>query len=183
MSSSTLRSLIGVDIFTDAYRVSGRVVVTGTTTVAGELSNPNSNFLELTDAYISRLNQPGEIITSYALASLRKDNINFVVLQNRREGVPMSSQHFRSIFERGRQYHVFVTVPSFEIHGDIMYESRPTPHGVLIQSVGVFQPIFAAKASASLYPEITYSGDVILVHKDRVGLFCLREDKKTPNLD
>jgi len=179
MSSSTLRNLISVDIFTDAYRVSGRVVVTGTTTVAGELSNPNSDFLELTDAYISRINQPGEIITSYALASLRKNNINFVVLQNRREGVPMSSQHFRSVFERGRQYHVFVTVPSFEIQGEIMYESRPTPHAVLIQSIGVFQPIFAAKASASLYPEITYSGDVILVHKDRVRLFCLRDDKRS----
>jgi hypothetical protein len=64
-------------------------------------------------------------------------------------------------------------VPSFEIHGEIMYEGKPTPGAVLTQSIGRFQAVFAAEASASLFPDISYSGDLIMVLKDRVGIFCL----------
>jgi hypothetical protein len=42
-----------------------------------------------------------------------------------------------------------------------------------VQSVGRYQLIFSAKALASLYPDISYSGDLILVQKDRIGIFCL----------
>jgi len=44
--------------------------------------------------------------------------------------------------------------------------------------MGSFQLVFAAKASASLYPDISYSGDLMLVHKDRIGIFCLDPNKK-----
>lgn len=174
---SLLRSLVNVDIFTDAYRVSGRVsLITGS--IHGELHNPNSDFLDLTDAYISRIHQPGEIVASYTQAAFRKNNINFIVMQNRKEGIPVGTQHGRSIFVRGRPYAVFLTAPSFEIQGEVMYDARPTPGAILIQSMGQFQPIFAATASASVYPDISYSGDLILVHKDRIGIFCLKDDKR-----
>jgi hypothetical protein len=172
-----LRPLINVDIFTDSYRVSGRVAVT-TAGIYGELHNPNSDFLDLNDAYISRIHQPGDIVTSYTQAAFRKQNINFVVLQNRKDGIPVGSRHGQSIFVRGRPYPVFVTIPSFEIQGEILYDAKPTPSGVIIQSMGQFQLIFGATASASLYPDISYSGDLILVHKDRIGIFCLSDDKK-----
>ena len=54
-----------------------------------------------------------------------------------------------------------------------MYEGKPTPGAVLVQSIGRFQAIFAAEASASLFPDISYSGDLIMVLKDRIGMFCL----------
>jgi hypothetical protein len=54
-----------------------------------------------------------------------------------------------------------------------MFDGKPTPGAVLIHSPGRFQAVFAAEAAASLYPEITYSGDLVMVHKDRIGVFCL----------
>jgi len=167
-----VRQLINLDLFTDAYRVSGRALV-GAGGIHAELGNPNTSFLEIQDAYISRIHQPGEIVTSYKVAAFRKDNIIFIVLQDRRDGIPVGTQHGRSIFTRGRPVPSFLTVPSFEIHGDIIHEGKMAPREILVQSIGRFLLVFDAKASASLYPDISYSGDLILVHKERIGIFCL----------
>ncbi|MFQ5436784.1 MAG: hypothetical protein ACE5FD_18160, partial [Anaerolineae bacterium] len=110
------QQLIDLDLFTDAYRVTGFSYV-GVGGIHAELGNPNTDFLELQDAYISRIHQPGEIVISYKVAAFRKDNINFIVLKDRRDGIPVGTQHGRSIFTRGRPVPAFVTVPSFEIQG------------------------------------------------------------------
>jgi len=164
--------LIHMDMFTDAYRVTGRVMV-GAGGIHAELANPNSNFLELQDAYISRIHQPGEIVAHYKVAAFSKGNINFIVLQDRREGIPVGTQHGRSIYTRGRPMNVFLTVPSFEISGEIMHDGKIAPREILVQSVGRYQLVFSAKALASLYPDISYSGDLILVQKERIGIFSL----------
>ena len=163
---------INLDLFTDSYRVTGYTTV-GVGGIHSELSNPNSSFLEIKDAYISRINQPGEIVTSYNIAEFRKDNINFIVLQDRRVGIPVGTQHGRSIFTRGRPVSAFLTVPSFEIVGEIIHEGKATPRDIMVKSTGNYLLVFAARASASLYPEIAYSGDLIMVSKERIGLFCM----------
>ena len=175
MATFGARQLINVDMFTDAYRVTGAVLVS-TGGIHAELGNPNSDFLELQDAYISRIHQPGEIVAHYNIAAFRKDNINFIVLQDRRQGIPVSSQHVRSIFTKGKPIKAFVTVPSFEITGEILFEGQVSPQVILVQSMGRFQLIFSATALASLYPEISYSGDLILVHKERIGVICLGDN-------
>lgn len=170
------RNVINLDLFTDAYRVTGRALV-GAGGIHSELSNPNSKFLELNDAYISRIHEPGEIVASYKTAAFRKENLNFIVLQDRRDGIAVGTQHGRSIFTRGRPIQAFLTLPSFEIKGEIIYEGKATPKDILVKSMGNYQPVFAARASASLYPEISYSGDLILVHKERIGIFALDFNK------
>ena len=171
------RNLINLDMFTDAYRVTGRTQV-GSGGILAELSNPNTKYLEIQDAYVSRIQDPGTIVASYKMAAFRKDNINFLLLQDRRDGIPASTTHTRSVFTRGREIPVFVTVPSFEIQGAVIHEGKVTVPDILIQSMGRFQSIFAAKASASIQPDISYSGDLIMVQKDRIGVFCVDLQKK-----
>lgn len=170
------RQLLNLDLFTDAYRITGRAGV-GVGGIHAELGNPTSNMLPLEDAYISRINQPGEILASYNKAAIRKENVNFIILQNRRDGIPMSAQG-ASVFTRGQAVEVFITVPSFEIRGEIHHSGKFTPREMLAQAVGNFLLVFSAKASASLYPDIDYTGDLFLVHKDRVGILCLGDFKR-----
>ncbi len=170
------RSLINLDLFTDAYRVTGSTTV-GAGGINAELANPNSSFLEIQGAYISRINQPGEIVAHYNLAAFRKKNINFIVLQDRRVGIPVGTQHGRSIYTRGQEIPVFLTVPSFEINGAITHTGKPNPRDILAKAVGGYLLVFSASASASLYPKIAYSGDLIMVSRDRIGLFCLDSNK------
>lgn len=179
MSSRHLagKNIISLDLFTDAYRVTGYTTV-GAGGIQAELANPNSNYLELKNAYISRIYQPGDIIASYKICAFRKDNISFILLQDRRDGIPIGTQHGPSIFTRGRIANAFVTVPAFEIVGDIQHDGKIAPRDILVQSPGSFQPFFSAHASAANYPEITYGGDLILVHKELIGIFCLNSNKK-----
>ena len=69
---------------------------------------------------------------------------------------------------------------SFEIKGNVVHEGggAPVPNTTLVQSMGKFQLVFEAEASASLFPDISYSGDLVLIHKERIGIFCF--DKNTP---
>ena len=174
--SSLGRHMIHVDLFTDAYRVSGRTQVS-TGGLLSELNNPNTDFLDLEDAYISRIHEPGKIVANYTEGSFRKTNINFVVLQDRRDGTTMGTGHGRSIFARGRPVQVFLTVPSFEVYGEVMHDGKGSAGAILVNTLGRFQPVFDAKASASLYPDIYYQGDLILVHKEQIGIFCLTHHK------
>lgn len=171
------KNVISLDLFTDAYRVTGYATV-GAGGIQAELANPNSNYLELENAYISRMHQPGEIVASYNICAFRKDNISFILLQDRREGIAVGTQHGPSVFTRGRTAIAFVTVPAFEIVGEILHDGKIAPRDILVKSPGNFQPLFSARASAALYPDITYSGDLILVHKELVGIFCLDSNKK-----
>ena len=173
MSTSRFgRATVDLDLFTDSYRITGRAGM-GVGGIHADLENSSSAFLELEDVYVSRIHQPGAIVAHYRVGVFRKENIHFIVLQDRRKGLSMGSQHGRSRFTRGRPQEIFMTVPSFEIRGEIQVEGKVVPRELLVKSLGQFQPVFAATASASLYPEITYSGDLILVHKERIGIFCL----------
>jgi hypothetical protein len=171
------KSVVNLDLFTDAYRVTGHATIRAGG-IQAELANPNSDYLELADAYISRIHQPGDIIANYKTCAFRKDNISFILLQDRREGIAIGTQHGPSIFTRGRTVNAFVTVPAFEITGDILHDGKLAPRDILVQSPGHFQPFFDAHASAALYPDIAYSGDLILVHKRLIGIFCLDFNKK-----
>jgi hypothetical protein len=163
---------VNVDIFTDAYRVTGRITVSAGGLVA-ELANPNSDYLDVEDVYVSRIHEPAKIAVHYSEATFRKSNVNFVVLQDRRDGIPTGTIHGASIYSRGRPMSVFLTVPAFEIQGTVIHEGKPVASAILVQSTGRFQSIFEAHASAHLYPDISYSGDLILVQKERIGIFCL----------
>lgn len=170
------RHIINLELFTDAYRVSGRTEV-ATSGLLSELNNPNTDFLELEDAYISRIHEPGKIVDSYDEASFRKRNINFILLQDRRDGTTMGTAHGRSLFARGRPIKVFLTTPSFEISGTVMHDGQTAPSTILVNTLGHFQPVFDAEACAALFPNVTYRGDLILVQKECVGIFCLAHHK------
>lgn len=166
------KHIINVDLFTDAYRVSGRTQV-GAGGLLAELNNPNTDFLDLEDAYLSRMHQPARIVGGYSEVAFRKDNINFVIFQDRRDGTTVGTSHGRSVFTRGRPVQAFLTVPAFEIRGQVLYEGKPSPSSILVHTLGRFQPVFEAHASAALYPQISYQGDLILVQKLMIGIFCL----------
>jgi hypothetical protein len=167
------RQVVNIELFTDAYRVTARALVPGAGGIHAALSDINTDYLDLEEAYVSRIHQPGDIIGSSTHGAFRKDNINFIVMQDRRDGVPIGTSHGYSIYSRGRPMSVFLTVPSFEITGEVFYDGKASPAGVIVQTIGRFLPIFVAKASASLVPEISYSGDLILIHKEHIGVFCL----------
>ena len=162
-----------IDLFTGDYRVSGRIAV-GTSGLYGLLGNPNSDYLQLEDVYVSRISEPGVIVTSYPTCAFSKSNVSFIVLQDRRDGMPSKSQLGR--YNRGRPAHAFMTVPGFEIQGEVFVEGKLSPTAMLAQSVRRYQFVYGAKASSALSPDVSYTGDLIVVDVRQIGIFCLGDD-------
>lgn len=164
-------NLINMDIFTGAYRISCRAVV-GHAGLLAELGNINTDNMDLQDVYISRINHPGEIITSYPICTFRKNNIDFVVLQDRRDGLPSGVQ-FSQLMTRGKIARSFLTVSSFEIRGEVRHEGKLSASLMLTNFISRYQFVFGGKASSALYPDFVFTGDLILVDSARIGLFCV----------
>ncbi len=171
------RHIVNLELFTDAYRVSGRTQV-ATAGLLSELNNTSSDFLELEEAYLSRIHEPGKIIGSYSEVAFRKSNINFVVLQDRRDGAIVGAGQSRSVYGRGRPIQVFLTTPAFEITGTALHDGQTSPNTILVHTLGHFQPIFEAEARAALFPGVAYRGDLFLVQKELVGAFCLAHHRE-----
>ncbi len=165
------KKAIPADFFTPSYRISCRIGVP-----AGGLHalllDPLNPFLELGDAYVSRINTPGEIVAHYQRAAIRKDNILFIVLTRREDGDPPRGP---GVYVARVAKETFVTIPSFEIRGTAEVEQEASPREILVHSMGRFVPIYDASASVALFPDITFEGKLILINKERVEAFCIVE--------
>ena len=164
-------NIVSLDIFSGQYRISGRIAVS-TGGIFSVLGNTSTDFFELEEAYVSRINKPGDIIANYNSCALRKDNISFLLLRDRRDGTSSGTQPGR--YKRGRPMQVFLTVPSFEITGEMMVDGKLSPSAILANSVSRYHFVYSATASAALYPDIAYEGDLILVDSNQIGIACLK---------
>ena len=164
------KGLITADFFTHTYRISARAD-TRKRSLADHLNDRLTSYLELYETFVSRLRKPSEIVTSYNLASLRKDSITFVVLAAEKE---TSERHAYGYFAK-QLYDVFLTVPSFEIKGKLQVIGKLDLHVLLVKGTENFISISNPVASPCLFPDITFTGGTVLVNKSRIELFCISE--------
>lgn len=172
VTTGRLGHYVQLDLFTTTHRVTGRAVV-GAGGIHGELGNTMTDFLELTEPYISQIQRPGEIVASYKEGSFIKENILFIVLADLKDGIPTGTSHLSSVYLQGRPMKIFLTVPSFEIHGEIRLRGTLSTGSIIAQTEGNFLLVFNARASASQYADIFYEGGLVLVRKDRISMLCL----------
>ena len=166
--------LVG-DFFTYRHRLSGRIDVRHNKLPA-QLNDPTSSFLELEDAYVSNVERPAEIVASYSSSILRKQNVTAVVLSNQDDGF-LRTQTYGSYFGTYLRK-LFITVPSFEIIGYLRLSSKLDLRTVLTTGTDAFIPVLDGEMRSSIRPEVFFTGGVILVNKDQIGVFCVETEKK-----
>ena len=164
MQFTYTRNTISADFFSNAFRISCRVGVP-----AGGLHSllidPLNSYLELEDAYVSRINTPGAIIAHFELAAIRKENVLFIIFSRREDGDPPKGT---GSFLRPVSRPAFLTIPSFELRGMVETEAKASPREILVQTTGRFLPLYDANATVALYPSIAFGGKLILINKERV---------------
>lgn len=168
---STVRRIsagrVTADFFTASYRFSASVVVYNRRLI-DVLSDPTTNYLDMVDLYISRINNPGDIVATYQTGTLIKEEINFILLASEAEGTS-KQRHYT-----GRQnFPIFLSIPSFEIHGQIQWGRQDWEARKLLSVDSQrFLPILNAAASNSLFPEVTFQGPLALVNKTKIQVVC-----------
>lgn len=168
---STVRRIsagrVTADFFTGSYRFSASVVVYNRRLV-DVLSDPTTDYLDMVDIYISRINNPGDIVATYKSGTLIKEEINFILLASEAEGTS-KQRHYT-----GRQnLPIFLSIPSFEIHGHIQWGTQDwEARKLLATDSQKFLPILDATASNSLFPDVTFQGPLALVNKTQIQVIC-----------
>lgn len=159
---------VTADYFTASYRFSASVVVYKRRLV-DVLSDRLTDYLDMVDIYVSRINNPGDIVATYEKGSLVKKEINFIMLPSEAEGI--SKERFYSSRE---DVPIFISIPSFEIHGQLQWGAAELDmKKILAIDTQQFLPILEATASNSIYPDVTFQGPMVLVNKTKVQVLCL----------
>ncbi|MDY7041515.1 MAG: hypothetical protein SVX38_11685 [Chloroflexota bacterium] len=160
-----------VDFFTGDYRVSAQINVRNRT-VNDILNDKRLSYLEVFDAYISRISQPGYIVGSHHVALLRKENISFSIVPTD-ESRPSGQRAYR--YGGKLMYEVFLTLPAFEVQGKVHTTGKLDLHAFLVTNVDDFVILTEPMARVANFPDNTFSGESFLVNRLLVTMFCASE--------
>ncbi len=176
-SALTARQMAGplaVDFFTRGYRISGHIS-TRVKTVGDMLNDRLSSYMQLSDVYISRITNPGEITAFYAYSQLLKENLLFAIVSQEES----FSKVGRTVSYFGKKRaHAWLALPTFEIEGDFLVTGRSADfEAYLAKGVDEYIPIQNATARVATMPHITFSGEAFLVNRKNIDLFCLQDQE------
>jgi hypothetical protein len=157
------------DIFADSHRISTQMALRGRV-LSDTLNDTSTSYLELDIAYVSRIDHPGEILADYALSIVRKDRLSFVVIAS---GVELALKQNQATYIYRRQWPVFITVPYFEITGQIEAPANIDLRALMATGVERFVPVYNATASLSMNQSIQFSGELILINKTSIEVMCI----------
>ncbi len=158
---------VTADFFTASYRFSASVIVYKRRLV-DVLSDQITDYLDMIDVYVSRINNPGDIVATYQKGSLVKKEINFVMLSDETEGI--SKERFYASREN---LPIFLSVPSFEVTGELQWgRTEMDVKKLLTADTQKFLPIIEATATNSFFPQVTFQGPIVLVNKAKIQVLC-----------
>ena len=165
-ASSTGR--VTADFFTGSYRLSASVLVYKRR-LADVLGDRITDYLDLVDIYVSRINNPGEIVATHQKGSLVKDEITFILLSSEVEGISKERFYVPSRVSLP----IFLTVPSFEIHGKFQWMGDLEVKKILTTETQKFLPVLDAASTNSHFPKVTFEGPIALVNKTKIEVICI----------
>ena len=163
---------VTADFFTDSYRLSASVLVYKRRLI-DILGDRTTDYLDLVDIYVSRVNSPGNIVTTYPKGSLVKREINYILLSSLSESI--SKDRFYT--PNRVTLPIFITVPSFEISGHFQWLGDLEVKKIMATDVQKFLPVLDGTARNAHFPDVTYEGPALLVNKAKIEVLCLGDRK------
>lgn len=168
MSNVQLDDLTAVDFFTSTHRISGQVQ-TGNKLLCDVLNDSAQSYLLVFNVYVSRLDEPAAIGAYAPTAYLSKDNMSFVIVAAREVRAPDQGR-FSS-----QEYDGLVTMPGVEIRGKFAGPHRFDLRTFSPAALDAFIVLRNADVQIVTLPEVTFSGEAILINRARLEGFCLSE--------
>jgi hypothetical protein len=159
---------VTADFFTDSHRFSASIVVYKRHLI-DVLGDRMTDYLDLVDVYVSRNNNPGEIVHTSKWGTLVKEEINFIVLSNQTQAI--SKERFYSPHRTSRQ--IFLTVPFFEIEGLFQWMGDLEIKKLMATDIQKFLPILNVNATNPYFPDLNFQGPTALVNKAKIQTLCI----------
>jgi hypothetical protein len=158
-----------VELFTEQHLITGRLR-TGGQRLTDLLNDELYSSVQLRNVQVMRLIKLKEVIASHTSALVEKEGIMFAI--SRGEGDEATE---RSYYKRVDtvEWDVFMTIPSFELSGRLHVRGTGDLRIALLRWTGQFIPLSEAKAVFTLFPEVSFTGNVIVVNKSQIETVCV----------
>lgn len=157
-----------VDFFTHQYRIGGSIWMAGQR-LTDLLNDKRSSSLEVRNVQVARVITPKEVVAAYASAVVEKERIVFAVIRAEAAEVKQSRFYKHVVTE---QWDIFLTVPFFELSGKLHVRGKGDLQTMVKDWTSQFVPITQARAVFTLYPEVSFDGEVIVVNKAHIEVIC-----------
>jgi len=157
-----------VEFFTDQYRIVG-TVRTGGQRLTDLLNDGFASAVDLRNVEVTRHLTPEDVIATHLTAILEKKGILFAIARGETDSV--TERRFYKHVDT-KEWPVFMTVRSFELSGRFHTRGTGDLKTMLLAWTGQFIPLTQAKATFALFPEVSVSGDVIVVNRAHVEVIC-----------
>jgi hypothetical protein len=161
-------SLDFAEFFTYQHRITG-AVRSGGLRLTDVLNDDLTSSVELIKVEVTRHLTPAKVVAAHASALLDKKGILFAI-----SGAQSGSAVERSFFKHvdTTEWDVLVTVPFFELRGKFHVRGTSDLKTMWLAWTGQFVPLTAATAVFTLYPDVEFTGDVIIVNRAHTEMVC-----------
>ncbi len=162
--------MLPADILTSGYRIVGKVLA-GSTGVMGMLNDATHSALDVQDAHLARLYMPTKLVDHFEVARLVKAHI-FAVCMSRREDLgPVAL--VRGGYSNINEYPARITTQMFELEGTLEIPGRFDFPALMNDGARVFIPLFNAKLTAILLPNLRIESPAMLINRNQIDLLGL----------
>lgn len=173
--SNVSHRMLAADFLTQSYRVVGKIMVPNTG-VLGLVNNPTTSFMEVLDAKLARIHMPTKLVGEYKMVDLVKDNVFAICLTRREDLGPHALT--RAGYQNVVEYLIRVTSQVYELEGTLEWSGRFDFATVMVEGARDFVPLYDAKLTAILIPQLRIESPAILFNRKQVDLLGLISEKK-----
>ncbi|MBN1487237.1 MAG: hypothetical protein JW981_06305 [Anaerolineae bacterium] len=171
MQTSSSPDTIQVEFFTYGYRISG-VFDAQRRLLADVVYDPTTSYLIVNDAYLSPIGQPMTISASYTKAQIAKDKVSLILTMNLRDGLRSDRQYYRGSYKA----EVVITLPFFEVTGQLFTSSPFKLESFLSIQAGAFINLSEATARSTFDPDVTYHGGAAIINTSHISCIGLKRN-------
>jgi hypothetical protein len=170
-----IHRLLSADFLTQSFRVVGKISVPNAGMI-GMMNDTTTSFMEVTDAKLARIHMPTKLAGDYETINLIKSNL-FAVCLTRREDVGPQAL-VRGGYQNQVKYKIRVTTQVYDLEGTLEWIGRFNFAAVIVEGIRNFVPIYDAKLTAILIPQLRIESPAILFNRRQVDLLTVIPEKK-----
>lgn len=130
-------------------------------------------FLIVENAYISPVDRPSEMSANYAEAILVKEELSLALTINEEAALRRDQQYGSYLGPQLKP--VFLTLPFFDITGQLRIPGRFDPRVLLSSQTEQFITLFDVTTRTTSNPDITYEGSAGIINKSKISFMGIKE--------
>jgi hypothetical protein len=170
---------LATEIYTTSHRILGRMNP-GATGLFSYLNIPTTSYVEVENAHLSRLHQPGRLAGRYPALWLVKNEIVAVLLSSRLELGPASVT--RGGYTTTVPHAVHIALGGYELRGYVETAGKFNFGDVVFSGDRIFVPLYTAELIAILFPNVRAESPAMLFNREMVDAIALLPRDEAPPL-